>query len=203
MHTPMSEEFTEEELYAKLDYFLSNYGTDNSLFCVSELDGFFTAIGCAKATISPDVWLPAIWGSDEDQPIWETPEQAEEFAGLVLLMYVETIETLLKGDLHPIFLENDLDDSTDLVVDEWCTGFMRGALLSGLTLQDDKVFIDEVMAPMRLFGSEKGWKKMASMTYEEIQFWKDILIACVLRLASHNHPEIELLPETIPPSMIH
>ena len=47
----MSEEkdddvISEEVLYEKIDHYLLTFGTDRSLMCVSELDGFLTALGC-------------------------------------------------------------------------------------------------------------------------------------------------------------
>jgi len=53
-------------------------------FCVSELDGFLTALGCSIKELEPDLWLNAIWGADEDQPVWENTEQEDEFLSLVL-----------------------------------------------------------------------------------------------------------------------
>lgn len=185
-------ELDEDALYERLNQFLMVYGTDRSLLCVSELDGYFTAIGCALTPLSPEAWLPGIWGTQSDQPNWTSEEEEEEYLALTLLMYANTMATLVQGELQPVFLEQDVDGEAELVVEEWCVGFLRGAKLSGLTRQGDKTFLDEVLAPVRLFGCEAGWKKLDKMSQPEVAFWRDLIAPSVMRLAKQNHPEIEI-----------
>lgn len=190
-------------LYDRLDFFLSNFGTDRSITCVSELDGFLTSLACADNALLPEVWLPAIWGSDADQPTWETIEQQDEYLHLVFVMYVEIMDTIVSGQCQPIFMEYDNEESSELLVEEWCVGFMRGALLSGVNYRNEKSFTDEVLAPMRLFGTEKGWKKLETMNKEEIRFWQENIQPCVIRLAQSSHPEIKFTTDPIENSVIH
>jgi len=100
---------SEEVLYEKIDNYLLTFGCDRSLLCVSELDGFLTALGCSSKELEPDVWLNAIWGADEDQPAWESTEQEDEFLSLVLIMYMETMNSLLFGEFYPVYLEQEID----------------------------------------------------------------------------------------------
>ncbi|GAB3477169.1 UPF0149 family protein [Marinomonas epiphytica] len=182
---------SEEKLYERLDYYLMAYGGDRSLMCVSELDGFITALGCSSQELEPDQWLSAIWGADEDQPNWENGQQEDEFLSLVLIMYMETMNNLVHGDFHPVYLEQEHEGESTLIVEEWCVGFMRGAKLTGLGKTGDKAFFDEVLAPVRLFGTEAGWSKQENMKEEEIQFWEENLEISIQRLARCNFPETQ------------
>lgn len=192
----MSEEngddvISEEVLYEKIDHYLLTFGTDRSLMCVSELDGFLTALGCSIKELEPDVWLNAIWGADEDQPVWDSTEQEDEFLSLVLIMYMETMNSLLFGDFYPVYLEQEVDGEFTILVEEWCVGFIRGAKLIGLGIGGDREFFDEVLAPVRLFGTEAGWDKLEGMVDEEVNFWKETLEPSILRLVKHYHPEMQ------------
>ena len=192
----MSEEkdddiISEEVLYEKIDHYLLTFGTDRSLLCVSELDGFLTALGCSAKELEPDLWLNAIWGADEDQPVWENTEQEDEFLSLVLIMYMETMNSLLFGDFYPVYLEQEVDGEYTILVEEWCIGFVRGAKLIGMGLGGDRTFFDEVLAPVRLFGTEAGWDKLENMVEAEVSFWRETLEPSVLRLVQHYHPEMQ------------
>ncbi|MFQ3187457.1 UPF0149 family protein [Marinomonas primoryensis] len=192
----MSEEknddiISEEVLYEKIDHYLLTFGTDRSLLCVSELDGFLTALGCSIKELEPDLWLNAIWGADEDQPVWENTEQEDEFLSLVLIMYMETMNSLLFGDFYPVYLEQEVDGEYTILVEEWCVGFVRGAKLIGMGLGGDREFFDEVLAPVRLFGTEAGWSKLEGMVGAEVSFWRETLEPSVLRLVQHYHPEMQ------------
>ncbi|BDX03728.1 MAG: UPF0149 family protein [Marinomonas sp.] len=182
---------SEEVLYERIDHYLLTFGTDRSLMCVSELDGFLTALGCSIKELEPDLWLNAIWGADEDQPVWDSTEQEDEFLSLVLIMYMETMNSLLFGDFYPVYLEQEVDGEFKILVEEWCVGFIRGAKLIGLGMDGDRAFFDEVLAPVRLFGTEAGWDKLEGMVEAEVEFWKETLEPSVLRLVKHYHPEMQ------------
>ena len=182
---------SEEVLYERIDHYLLTFGTDRSLMCVSELDGFLTALGCSIKELEPDLWLNAIWGADEDQPVWDSTEQEDEFLSLVLIMYMETMNSLLFGDFYPVYLEQEVDGEFKILVEEWCVGFIRGAKLIGLGMDGDRAFFDEVLAPVRLFGTEAGWDKLEGMVEAEVEFWKETLEPSVLHLVKHYHPEMQ------------
>lgn len=42
--------------------------SDEGISCVSELDGFLTAIVSGPETVVPSRWLPAVWGDFEPNP---------------------------------------------------------------------------------------------------------------------------------------
>ena len=193
----MSEEnaneiISEEVLYERIDHYLLKFGTDRSLLCVSELDGFLTALGCSAKELEPDLWLNAIWGADEDQPVWESSEQEDEFLSLVLIMYMEAMNSLLFGEFSPVYLEQEYEGESTLLVEEWCAGFIRGAKLLGVGLGGDREFFDEALAPVRLFGTDAGLTKIETMLTEEVDFWREMIEPSVLRLIQHYHPEMQI-----------
>lgn len=175
----------------RLDYYLLTYGSKRSLLCASEMDGFFTSLVCNKEDLQLESWLSSIWGSEEDQPTLKKEEETE-FVNLVLAMYINTLDSMKKGELHPLYMETNFNGETEVIIDEWCIGFMRGAHITGLTRTGDQDFLNEVLAPVRLFGTERGWKKMETMSAEEIAFWQDLIEPSILRLLVENNPDIRL-----------
>ncbi|RBO84898.1 MULTISPECIES: UPF0149 family protein [Marinomonas] len=193
----MSEErddeiISEEVLYEKIDHYLLKFGTDRSLLCVSELDGFLTALGCSAKELEPDLWLNAIWGADEDQPVWESAEEEDEFLSLVLIMYMEAMNSLLFGEFSPVYLEQEYEGESKILVEEWCAGFVRGAKLLGVGIGGDRDFFDEALAPVRLFGTDAGIAKLNKMMEQEVSFWREMIEPSVQRLIQHYHPEMQL-----------
>ncbi len=112
-------------IYERLDHYLLTYGSERSLLCASEVDGYFTSLACNKENLEPETWISAIWGTDEDQPEWNKQEE-EEFLNLALIMYVNTVGCLERGELQPVYMETDFNGETEIIIDEWCTGFMAG-----------------------------------------------------------------------------
>lgn len=182
-----------EAMYERLDYYLQNYGSERSIMTVSELDGFVTAVGCSKDLLSPNEWLPAIWGVQEDQPKWNEQDEEDEFYGLVMLLHLEAVDGLINGTLSPVYLEHDDQKGhITVIIEDWCAGFMRGARLTGLNQSGERAFLDEVLASVRLFGTPTGWEKLDAMSDAEVTFWRESLEPSVIRLAQHNHPEIQI-----------
>ncbi|RDL43789.1 YecA family protein [Marinomonas piezotolerans] len=193
-----------EAMFDRLDYYLENYATDRSIMSVSELDGFVTAIGCSKDILTPSDWLPAIWGAAEDQPKWPVPDEEDEFYGLVMLLHLEAVDGLINGTISPVYLEHqDSEGKVSVIVEDWCAGFMRGARLTGLGQSGPREFIDEVLASVRLFGTPIGWEKVDAMSDGEVQFWRESLEPSIIRLAQHNHPEIQVTDGGDAPPILH
>lgn len=185
-----------EAMYERLDHYLLKYGGERSIMTVSELDGFVTAIGCSKDVLSPSDWFPAMWGVKEDQPKWMDQEEEDEFYGLTMLLHLEAVDGLINGTLNPVYLEHDDQQGrVTVIVEDWCAGFIRGARLTGLNHNGEREFLDEVLASVRLFGTPQGWEKLNAMSDAEVQFWRETLEPSIIRLAQHNHPEIQINPE--------
>lgn len=122
---------TDEDI-AFLDETLLHYGNDDSILCVSELDGFLTAIVSGPRMPPPSVWFPALWGDGEAQPEWPSEDGAHRFLGLVM-QHLNRVSSGLRGEsgnFEPLFLAHRDADSDTFIVDEWCHGYMRGVAVS-------------------------------------------------------------------------
>ena len=141
-------EFLDSFLLERFDGEDEVLGRDEGVVCLSELDGFLTAIVSGPTTVMPSEWLPALWG--ELQPLYEDLDEAQEIMSL-LVRHMNGIAVHLIEDpesFEPMFLSSERNGKTVLVVDEWCEGFMRGVELSkdawiagGSAIQDDLVNI--------------------------------------------------------------
>jgi len=58
LHVP--EKPQSDDILETIDFYFMQYGHDDSILDVSELDGFFAALACAPDTILPSHWMPAI-----------------------------------------------------------------------------------------------------------------------------------------------
>ena len=115
-----------DDIFELIDYTLRRYGNDESLVDVSELDGFFTALGCAPDTITPSQWMPAIWGGEELTPEWESDKEFNDFTQAVFTLYNQAMQCLNEDTFTALFKEYQADDKTHMVVDDWCNGYIHG-----------------------------------------------------------------------------
>jgi hypothetical protein len=93
-----------------LNYYLQRYGHDDSILDVSELDGFFAALACAPDTILPSRWLPAIWGGEEQSPVWPNEEEIGEFTRAVFALYNEVMQGMNEDVYEALFLEREVEE---------------------------------------------------------------------------------------------
>ena len=181
----LAQPLSEQEL-ARLDDFLLNRipeseerdedpDRDEGILDVSELDGFLTAIVSGPTTIVPSQWLPAIWG--EDEPVWDSTEQFQEIFTLIV-RHMNGIAALLaaKGErFEPLFGERDVGGKTHLIVDEWCYGYVRAIALDVDGWARGEPQIRELLAPIRNFGTEPGWKALEQMNEAETARQRDAI----------------------------
>jgi uncharacterized protein len=164
LNTPSTE--TELDM---LDQLLLEYGNDDSILDVSELDGFLTAIVSGPNPIMPSHWLPAIWGGIENQPQWETMEQAQQFMTLVMRHMNGIVDGLMNAPerFEALFNQREVDGKIYSLVEEWCIGYVRGTLLDQdwVNLPES---LSEDFGAIFLHGSEEGFEILEQMT--EAQF---------------------------------
>jgi uncharacterized protein len=70
--------------YEELDIFLISVEHEEAVLDLSEFDGFVTAIVSGPETIMPSTWMPALWGGEDNAPVWDDPEDYQFIFGLMI-----------------------------------------------------------------------------------------------------------------------
>jgi uncharacterized protein len=160
LFNPLTEEdldYLDALLLDRIDEELDTEDLDEGILCVSELDGFLTAIVSGPTVVVPSQWLPAVWGDFE--PVWDTLEELEHFMNLVIRLMNFNAIVLLEDpeNFEPLFLERQWKGKTVLVVDEWCEGYLRAVELTGELWAEGGTEIDELMVPILGFCEASDW----------------------------------------------
>ncbi|NTV95320.1 MAG: UPF0149 family protein [Thiobacillus sp.] len=151
--------------FDELDAFLMAEGRPRAIMDIAMLDGFVTALLTGPNTILPSRWLPEVWGETADEPmVFDSTAQSERMVDLVMRLYGARALDLREGaDLYdPVVYTREEDGKTVSVIDEWCTGFMRGVQMDPTGW--DPLFQSEedaaLMMPMILYGTETGVEQL-------------------------------------------
>ena len=153
---PLSDAEIEE-----LDAFLLNAeGLDESMD-ISMLDGYLTAVVCGPATIMPSEWVRWVWDmkKGEDSPELESQVQAQRILEL-LIRHMNDINQMLNDapeHYEPLLMENPNNGDPIPVIDEWCTGFMKGIALDSQGWLPVLAGTPEWVSTMMLYGTGDGW----------------------------------------------
>lgn len=168
MNLPPVDPLTDEELDL-LEETLLDYGNDDSVLSISELDGFFTAIVSGPEIIPPSRWLPALWGGADKQPEWESQQQIQDFMAILIQHMNHIVCSLMENPAHfePILNMNNLTDERILIAEEWCFGYMRGVALGSWPELPDRAsaWLDSIA----LHGVEDNFSVLAELSLEEHQ----------------------------------
>ena len=158
--------FISEQELDRLDEFLSSRidedeytpEKDEGIFCLSQLDGFLTAVASGPVMIPPSQWLPAIWGDFE--PEWESEEEFQSILLLMTSIMNSNIETLMNRPerFEPFFNEHFSDGKTFTIVDEWCEGYMRGVSLAQDLWMEAGFEMEVLLLPIISFTEEGEWR---------------------------------------------
>lgn len=162
------EALNEEEL-DYLNELLVEYGNDDAILDVTELDGFFAALVTGPKEIPMAQWYPAIWGGTNNEPELESEEEAEQVEQLLQRMHASLQEQLREEpeDFSALFYEGDFEGEAVTVVEEWCFGFMRGVkLASWPTLPPAQTVLLDAVA---LHGDEENFPILDKMSLDEHQ----------------------------------
>lgn len=139
---------------------------------ISELDGFLTAIISGPTAISPDEWLPVVWGDFELQ--WQSLEESEAMVSL-MLRHMSGIANMLMAspeDFNPIVLERETEEGVVTVVDEWCLGYMKGVSLAREAWREGGDEVMEMMFPILLFSSARSRERLEDIEPKEVEVLK-------------------------------
>jgi len=147
----------EQLLLDRVDEDAVTESSDEGVLDVSELDGLFTAIVSAPATVPPSQWLPVVWGDFE--PTWRDLQDFEDVLSL-LVRHMNDIAVRLISDpdeFEPMYLERVMDGDRVLVVDEWCEGYMRGVALSADAWEAAPPHVADLLAPILAYTTATNW----------------------------------------------
>lgn len=187
----LDEPLNEKEL-EELDRFLldrvpeeeATEDKDEGLLCVSELDGFLTAVVSGPTVVPMSQWLPAVWGDFE--PIWESTAEAERVLQLIVRHMNGIAATLMEApeEFEPMFLFHEVDGKTHRIVDEWCEGYMRALRLSYGEWRAGDDAIGIMLTPIAAFTGTTEW---AGHDYEpdEMRVLQDRVVMCVREIHAY------------------
>ena len=170
MTSNLSTSLLDEEL-EELDQFLLSDARSDETMLLDTLDGYLTAIAIGPTTILPSRWLPGVWGpSEEDEPKFETPEQAQRILELVM-RHMNGIVWTLQHDpdafdplVNSMVYEGDPREYLD--GEMWAHGFMEGV---ELCRQDWQPLFDDppakdALRPIYLLGADEVTKAEEKLT---------------------------------------
>ncbi len=158
--------------YDELDAFLLSLEHDDAVWNLSELDGLVTAIVSGPEAIAPSEWLPLVWGGADSAPALESPEAYERLISLMVRHLNSTAHTLMEDPVsyEPCFMENRVKGKSYLVVDDWCTGYMKGVgLRENLWLNCGEDLV-ELLSPIPLFTTQEGWDLMDQLADRHVEY---------------------------------
>jgi uncharacterized protein len=163
MSTPDQGPLTDEEIQELDRFLLDAEGIEESMD-ISTLDGFLTAIVCGPKTIMPSEWMRWVWDmeSGDDAPEFKDQTQAQRILGLLMRHMNDIARTLHQApdQYEPLLMENPNDGDPIPILDEWCSGFMKGVQLD----QDGWLPIiagkPEWVSTILLYGTEEGWEAL-------------------------------------------
>ncbi|HFD13245.1 MAG TPA: YecA family protein [Crenotrichaceae bacterium] len=173
--------------YQRIDHYLDRYGSDESILCISELDGYFSAIVCAPEMILPSQWMLGIWGGEEFSPEWESVQHAQEFNSLILNHYNEVLQSFQNDFFSPLYLEGQFEGKTTMIVDEWCTGFWRGYLLWLDEENKNDPVTQSAVHTIYPFATEKGFEILEILSKNEIISLQKQIEPAVIKLYQRNN----------------
>ena len=157
-----------------LDEFLLSLEDDGAMLDASEFDGFMTAVVSGPDMIPPSVWLPVVWGGEENAPVWDSMEDYQRIFGLMIRYMNTTSATLMQqpAEFEPCFLESEVHGVTYSVVDEWCTGYIKGVGLYPAQLTAGPE-MENLLAPIREFADPDRWDSRKEHSDDEIRRLQD------------------------------
>lgn len=157
---------TEKELN-RLEDMLIVYGNDYSVINLAELNGCFTALASSPNTVQPMEWLPAVAGGHV--PKFKKPADEEAYTALMLRyasQVAEDLEDNVDG-FQPLFEQGEGDQGTEVVMEEWCFGYMRGTQVAGWAALPPEQ--DALLKTISLHGLEDNVELLDQMSEQDIQ----------------------------------
>lgn len=160
---PNPDSLTDDELEELDRFLLDAEGIDESMD-ISMLDGYFAAILSGPKTILPSEWMRWVWDTEngEDSPVFSGIDQAQRVMGL-LMRHMNAVAAMLHevpGAYEPLLMENVRGGDLIPVIDEWCTGYMKGISLDFEGWLPITVGHADWLSTIVLYGTEEGWEQL-------------------------------------------
>jgi uncharacterized protein len=193
----------------ELDQFLLNAEGIEESMDISTLDGFLTAIVCGPKTIMPSEWMRWVWDMEngEDAPEFKDQAQAQRILGLLMRHMNDIAQTLHRApeQYEPLLMENPNDGNPIPILDEWCSGFMKGVQLDSEGWLPVTVGKPDWMSTIMLYGTAEGWEvlKKKNLSLAEHKALADGLPATVRKIHAvwleqrRKHTEEGTLPDIV------
>lgn len=178
---------TDEDIQ-ELDQFLMDAEGIEESMDIATLDGFLTAIVCGPKTIMPSEWMRWVWDmeSGEDAPEFKDQAQAQRILGLLMRHMNDIARTLHQApdQYEPLLMENPNDGDPIPILDEWCSGFMKGVQLDQDGWLPVIVGKPDWVSTILLYGTEEGWEalKKKNLSMEEHKALADGLAGTVRKI---------------------
>lgn len=174
----------EEEL-EWLDEALMNHGSENSVLDISELDGMFTAILSGPTKLPSSVWLTALWGGEQQIPLWPSDVDENRFNDLIFQHLNDTAERLATApdQFEPLFGFSTIDDEDYEVVEDWCFGYLRGVALDDWSGLPDS--LQPALDAIAVHGDEEQFAKLEKMTPDEYVLAQQAIRPAALKLYAY------------------
>ena len=154
---------TEEEIKELDGFLLEAEGIEQSMD-ISTLDGFLTAVVSGPKTIMPSEWLRWVWDMErgKDAPEFKGHARAQRILGLLMRHMNDIAATLLQAPEHyePLLMENPNNGDPIPIVDEWCSGFMKGVQLDPEGWLPIVAGKPDWMSTIMLYGTQDGWEAL-------------------------------------------
>jgi uncharacterized protein len=142
---------------------------------LSTIDGLFTAVVSSPQMPGPEQWLPLVFVHHA----WQKDTSTDfKNAYQLLIRHLNGIESILSraaDKFHPLFLERDLHDSIDVVVENWCCGYMQGISLTAEHWKPANEALQQWLYPIMVFSGPTGVAIRKKSSREQILQWKQKL----------------------------
>ena len=160
---------------------------NEGVLCVSELDGFFTAVVSGPVMIPPSVWLLEVWGDFEPEWDNDTEDDMQRALSLMMQFMNEISATLMMQpeNFEALFLESQFEGKTNTIVDEWCQGYMRGVNLAADQWKLGGPEIDVLLAPIMAFVGEEAMGMPDKFNHSEIKNLQNIITPNVCEIHAY------------------
>lgn len=178
--------------FDELDGLLLSADTPESCMDISMLDGFLSALLIGPNTLLPSRWLPEVWGDASTD--FTNQAKAQRILELIMRHYNDRAGDLAEGvDLYdPAIYSREVEGKAVAIIDEWCTGFMRGVMLDAEAW--DPLFQSQedaaLLTPMILYGTESGQQQLAENPALQARHQNiaDAIGVCVIGIRDHWLP---------------